>query len=95
MPITVQLKVPGCAWCHFAQRVEDSGDNVKLYCGVAVDRQILPKGATPSTPLRDIYRFYPNAYGLLDGPTEDEAYGIAPDWCPLRQGPISIELASD
>ena len=85
------ITVRGCATCHFAQRVEDSGDNVKLYCGVGVDRPILPQSMPEGTSPRDAWKFYPNANGH-NGVTIEDAYSSAPEWCPLRQGPISIAL---
>jgi hypothetical protein len=89
----IKIVVRGCASCHFASRVEDSGECVKLYCTMAADRQILPKGLDMSLPPRERWRAYPSAVSL-SGPSEEEAYGVAPDWCPLRIiGPITVELA--
>lgn len=88
---SVKIVVRGCAWCHFAQRVEGTDDLVRLYCNASANRQIVP----PCVPLvaqpREVWRFYPSVDGVRE-PSEEEAYGVAPEWCPLRGGPISVEL---
>lgn len=94
---SVKIVVRGCAWCHFAQRVEGTDDLV-LYCRamapIVSSQLILPKGALTASS-HDGWRAFPNVDTVGVGPSEEEAYGTAPEWCPLRKGPISVELAPE